>query len=230
MAPTNPEMSTYYGIIGKDTRLLVLKNVHDRLNAEGIEVSNQRGMKWKTFGDDHLKQAPDSLRIGAFAVFESRRQVMEANRVGNAESAANDDAAADEVLKLLPDKASVDRATAKAVSYIPWAAQSLTELIYRQRGAGALELKERLGPAGTVLAPIIKANIATIADPDARNSCCASKRSHGAEMSDLSSRLSSRSRSSNRCAHRSGVVQSATGVMAAGPEWDRCLVVGTRER
>jgi hypothetical protein len=165
VAPTNPEMSTYYGIIGKDTRLLVLKNVHDRLNAEGIEVSNQRGQKWKTFGDDHLKQAPDSLRIGAFAVFESRRQVMEANRVGNAESTANDDAAADEVLELLPDRASVDRATAKGVSYIPWAAQSLTDLIYRQRGAGALELKERLGPAGAVLAPIIKANIATIADP-----------------------------------------------------------------
>jgi len=165
-AVTNPEMSTYYGIVGKDTRLLVLKNVHDRLNAEGIEVSNQRGMKWKTFGDDHLKQAADSLRIGAFAVFESRRQVMEANRTASAQgTAANDDAAADEVLALLPDKASVDQATAKAVSYIPWAAQSLTELIYRQRGAGALELKERLGPAGSVLAPIIKANISAIADP-----------------------------------------------------------------
>ena len=164
VAPTNPEMSTYYGIVGKDTRLLVLKNIHDRLNAEGVEVTNKRGMKWKTFGDDHLKSAPDSLRIGAFAVFESRRQVMEANRLGSA-SAANDASASENVLALLPDKASVDQTTTKAVSYIPWAAQSITELIYRQRGAGALELKERLGPAGSVLAPIIKSNIATIADP-----------------------------------------------------------------
>jgi hypothetical protein len=144
--------------------LLVLKNIHDRLNAEGVEVTNKRGMKWKTFGDDHLKSAPDSLRIGAFAVFESRRQVMEANRLGSA-SAANDASASENVLALLPDKASVDQTTTKAVSYIPWAAQSITELIYRQRGAGALELKERLGPAGSVLAPIIKSNIATIADP-----------------------------------------------------------------
>jgi hypothetical protein len=165
VSPTNPEMSMYYGVIGKDTRKLVLKNIHDRLNAEGIEVANQRGMKWKTFGDDRLKHAPDSLRIGAFAVFESRRQVMAANRAGPSKSAANDDAAADEVLALLPDKASVEQATTKAVNYIPWAAQSLTELIYRERGAGALELKERLGPAGSVLAPIVKANIAAIADP-----------------------------------------------------------------
>jgi hypothetical protein len=165
VAPPNPEMSTYYGIVGKDTRLLVLKNIHDRLNAEGIEVSNGRGMKWKTFGDDHLKQATDSLRIGAFAVYESRRQVMAANRAGAAASTPSDDAAADDVLSLLPDPKSVEQATAKAISYIPWAAQTITDLIYRQRGAGALELKERLGPVGSVVAPIVKANLATIADP-----------------------------------------------------------------
>jgi Domain of unknown function (DUF4157) len=170
-APTNPEMAAYYSVIGKDTSQLVLKNIHDRLNAEGIEVSNQRGMSWKAFGDDHLKSAPESLRIGAWAVFESRRQVMEATGAGRAEmSSSNDDARSDEILDLLPNPASVDRATTKAVSYIPWAAQSLTPLIHRQRGAGALELKQRLGPVvGSVVAPVVEANIDAIADPSREN-------------------------------------------------------------
>lgn len=163
--PTNPEMASYYAIIGKNTSLVILKNIHDRLNAEGVEVTNKRGMKWKTFGDDHLKNAPESLRIGALAVFESRRQVMEANRAGPEATDSNDDTLSNEVLDLLPDQTSIDQATAKAVSYIPWAAQSLTALIYRQRGAGALELKAQWGVAGSILAPIIKSNIATIADP-----------------------------------------------------------------
>jgi hypothetical protein len=164
-------MAAYYSVIGKDTSQLVLKNIHDRLNAEGIEVSNQRGMSWKAFGDDHLKSAPESLRIGAWAVFESRRQVMEATGAGRAEmSSSNDDARSDEILNLLPNPASVDRATAKAVSYIPWAAQSLTPLIHRQRGAGALELKQRLGPVvGSVVAPVVEANIDAIADPSREN-------------------------------------------------------------
>src|SRR5262249_30885033 len=169
VSPSNPEMTGYYAVIGKNTAQLVLKNIHDRLNAEGIEVSNQRRMTWKAFGDDHLKNAPESLRIGAWAVFESRRQVMEANRAGPEAAGINDDERSEEILKLLPDPPSVDRATAKAVSYIPWAAQSLTSLIYRQRGAGALELKQRSGVAGSVLAPVIKANIATIADPGREN-------------------------------------------------------------
>ena len=167
VSPANPEMTDYYAVIGKDTDQLILKNIHDRLNAEGIEVSNRRGMTWKTFGDDHLKNAPETLRVGALAVLESRRQVMEANRAGSA--AGDDDARSEEVLDLLPDPASVDKATVKAVSYIPWAAQSLTGLIYRQRGAGALELQQRLGIAGSVLGPVVKANIAAIADPGREN-------------------------------------------------------------
>lgn len=49
---------------------------------------------------------------------------MEANRAGPEAMRSNDDARSDEVLELLLDQASVDRATAKAVSYIPWAVQS----------------------------------------------------------------------------------------------------------
>jgi Domain of unknown function (DUF4157) len=165
VAPPNPEMRSYYAIIGKNMSLVVLKNIHDRLNAEGVEVSNKRGIKWKTFGDDHLKDSADSLRLGALAVFESRRQVMAASRAGADATDSADDARSDEVLDLLPDQASIDQVTAKAVSYIPWAAETLTSLIYRQRGAGALELKQQWGVAGSVLAPVIKANIAAIADP-----------------------------------------------------------------
>jgi hypothetical protein len=165
VAPTNPEMISYYAIIGGNMPQVILKNIHDRLNAEGVEVSNRRGITWKTFGDDHLKDAAESLRIGALAVFESRRQVLEASRAGPAVADGNDDALAEEVLGLLPDQASIDQATAKAVSYIPEAAQTLTPLIYRQRGAGALELKQQWGVPGAALAPIIKANIEAIADP-----------------------------------------------------------------
>lgn len=73
VSPPTPEMASYYAAIGTNTTQLVLKNIHDRLNAEGIEVSNRRGMTWKAFGNDHLKSAPESLRIGAWTVFESRR-------------------------------------------------------------------------------------------------------------------------------------------------------------
>ncbi|HYB44815.1 MAG TPA: DUF4157 domain-containing protein [Candidatus Methylomirabilis sp.] len=164
-APPNPEMRSYYAIIGQSMSLVVLKNIHDRLNAEGVEVSNKRGIRWKTFGDDHLKDSSDSLRLGALAVYESRRQVMAANRAGGEATDAADDARSDEVLELLPDQASIDQVTAKAVSYIPWAVETLTPLIYRQRGAGALELKQQWGVAGSVLAPVIKSNIETIANP-----------------------------------------------------------------
>lgn len=165
VTPSNPEMSAYYGIIGGNMGQLILKNIHDRLNSEGVEVSNKRGLKWKTYGDDHLKDGPDSLRIGALAVYESRQQILAANRGGPTESDSLDEDHSNEVLDLLPDDASVDMATKKAISYIPSAAAGVTSLIYRQRGAGALALKEQLGVAGSILAPIIKSNIATIADP-----------------------------------------------------------------
>ena len=42
VSPANPEMTDYYAVIGKDTDQLILKNIHDRLNAQGIEVSNRR--------------------------------------------------------------------------------------------------------------------------------------------------------------------------------------------
>ncbi|MET9686869.1 DUF4157 domain-containing protein [Streptomyces sp. NPDC006514] len=166
VTPTNPEMAPYYAIVGSNMGQLILKNIHDRLNVEGVEVTNRRGTKWTTYGDSHLATRPETRRIGAWAVLESRRQVLAAGRAGaKGDSPAGDDALSERVLDLLPDPASVDRVTAKAVSYIPQAAAEVTALINRQRGAGMLELKARWGAAGSVLAPVIGANLAVVSDP-----------------------------------------------------------------
>ena len=45
------------------------------------------------------------------------------------------------------------------------AAAGVTSLIYRQRGAGMLELKQRLGPFGAFVAPIAGANLSVVSDP-----------------------------------------------------------------
>ena len=57
---------------------LVLKNLHDRMNREGFEVRNARGMRWRTFGDDHLALAKETQRVAALAVFQSRQQIYAA--------------------------------------------------------------------------------------------------------------------------------------------------------
>src|SRR6266478_4867281 len=62
--PANPEMQAYFAMsdaLGVMPQL-VLKNIHDRLNTEGVEVTNKKGMKWRTFGDDRLKNAQETLR------------------------------------------------------------------------------------------------------------------------------------------------------------------------
>lgn len=150
--PANPEMSLYYGLVNSKGAmgLLVLKNIHDRLNVEGVEITNQRGMAWRTYGDARLAKAPDTQRIAALAVFMSRQQIYQANRGAQ----VNPDA----VMALLPDDASVARTTQLAISYIPAAAADVTALIYRQRGVAKTELPPIIGS-------IIGANLATIAAP-----------------------------------------------------------------
>jgi hypothetical protein len=152
-APSNPEMSLYYGLVNSQGAmgLLVLKNIHDRLNAEGVDVTNQRGMTWRTKGDARLATAPDTQRIAALAVFMSRQQIYQAH--------AGAEVNADAVMALLPNDASVERTTQLAISYIPSAAADVTALMYRQRGVAKTELPPILGP-------IITSNLATIAAPD----------------------------------------------------------------
>jgi hypothetical protein len=110
--PTNPEMGGYYGLmdIAGVTPQLVLKNIHDRLNREGLEVTNDRGMTWRTYGDQFLARAQDTQRIAALAIYVSRRQVYQARAGQNPDP--------DHVLRFLPNQASIDRATEVARSYI----------------------------------------------------------------------------------------------------------------
>jgi hypothetical protein len=150
--PANPELSAYYGLVSSQgaTDLLVLKNIHDRLNAEGFEVTNAKGMRWRTYGDDRLARSADTQRIAALAVFMSRRQLSQARAGG--------DPRPEDVLALLPDDASVARATELAISYIPAAVADIGGLMYRQRGIASTEL-------GKVAGSIVESNLAVIAAP-----------------------------------------------------------------
>lgn len=163
-SPANKELSVYYALAESQDAMgkLILKNVHDRLNAEGFEVANPAGMKWKSHGDDHLRLSADAGRIAALAVYTSRRQVEDAGAEKGAAPSA------DGVLRLLPDTASRDRISAKAVSYIPEAARGIPELIFRQRLVAKEGLKPIVGRVpilGPILPSIIQSNIETVADP-----------------------------------------------------------------
>jgi hypothetical protein len=46
------------------------------MNVEGFLVTNGKGMTWKTLGDGELAKSPETQRIAALAVFESRQQVI----------------------------------------------------------------------------------------------------------------------------------------------------------
>lgn len=124
----NPYMQAFEDIVGaKDGALeqLVVKNVHDRMNREGFEVSNARGMRWRTYGDDHLEASEETQRIAALAVFLSRQQVF----------AARDgaDPNPDEIEELMPDDDTVERATQRAITYVPDAVAEVEGLLYRER-------------------------------------------------------------------------------------------------
>jgi hypothetical protein len=164
--PQNRELKTFYGIIGATGNMhkLVRKALHDWFNVNGVEVSNKRGMTWRTYGDDHLKLAPETLMIGQFAVYVSRQQVMQAAKRGAPEPDFN------EVLDLLPDEKTVERVTQMAIDHIPEAIKDAEQLLYRQRGIGSLLLSEKLlgGPLGPLQPAanfLLRSNLETIASP-----------------------------------------------------------------
>jgi len=152
LRPSNPEMGAYYGLVGAAGAMaqLVLKNIHDRLNREGFEVTNARGMTWRTFGDQFLAKAEDTQKIAALAVYVSRRQIYEAR--------AGRDPKPEDVEAFLPGWPSVEAATKLAISYIPAAAADVGGLIYRQRSMAPTQF-------GPILGGIIESNIATIGAP-----------------------------------------------------------------
>jgi hypothetical protein len=135
---------------------LTLKNIHDRMNAEGFDVTNAQGMKWRTYGDNHLKNAVETQRVAAYAVFISRQQI---NQARNGESPDPND-----VLALLPDATTVDRATEQAIAYIPQAVREISPLI--NRSIGMLDtVKPPWYLGGPVLPFVGKSVLGTISDP-----------------------------------------------------------------
>lgn len=148
----NPQMQTYVGIIALAGRQpqLVLKNIHDRMNREGFEVRNDRGMHWRTFGDSYLQVAQETQRIAALAVFLSRQQIYDA-RSGQSPNP-------DDVQALMPNEDSTQRATQQALAYIPDAVAEIEGLIYRNRSLAPTQF-------GSVLGTIVRSNLETIGHP-----------------------------------------------------------------
>ncbi len=152
LTTANPQMQAYVGIVQMAGRLphLVLKNIHDRMNREGFEVTNARGMRWRTRGDDYLHEATETQRAAALAVFHSRQQLHMARR-GETPNPA-------EVEGLMPDDASVTRATQQAVGYIPEAAREVEGLIYRNRSLAPTQF-------GPLFGVIVESNLGAIGHP-----------------------------------------------------------------
>jgi hypothetical protein len=154
----NPEMQTVLSGLEMAglAASLALKNIHDRMNAEGFEIANAKGHHWKTYGDNHLKNAEETRRIAAFAVFLSRQQLSQAKEGKSPDPT--------EVLDLLPDARSVQQATDRAYAYIPVAVKEVTPLIHRNVAMlGTLRPPLYLG--GPILPFVGKSILETTSDP-----------------------------------------------------------------
>ena len=132
---------------------LVLKNLHDRLNREGFMVRNGKGLRWKAFGDGHLEATSESMKVMSLAVLLSRRQVAHAYDG----SLREDESAAEQILDLLPDRDTIQRATDDAISKMPDAVSDVMPLINRSVGmvgAGNKKVLRALQPyLDTVTSP-----------------------------------------------------------------------------
>ena len=152
----NPEAQLYAGIVtvSGNADQLVLKSIHDRINNEGFDVTNSAGMKWRTFGDAQLAKAPDTSRIAALALFKSRQQIYAAQKGKKPDPK--------EVEALMPDDATIERATSQAIAYIPAAAADVQGVMYRGRKLASTQFPKPLGA-------VIESNLETIASPGRSN-------------------------------------------------------------
>ena len=154
----NPEAQLYAAIVSwsGNADQLVLKNIHDRMNVEGFEITNASGMKWRSFGDALLSKAPDTQRIAALAIFLSRQQVYAAQRGEKPDPM--------EVQNLMPDDSTLERATLQAIAYVPQAAsaQAVQELMNRGRKLAGSQFPFPIGP-------IVESNLNAITDPGRDN-------------------------------------------------------------
>ena len=148
----NPEVQAYAALVTAtgDAEQLVVKAIHDRMNHLGFDISNARGMSWRTFGDTQLAKAPETRRIAGLALFLSRQQVYAAQRGEKPDP--------NEVQDLMPDDTTVQRATDQAIASIPTAAAEVQGVMYRGRSLVPSKIFWPLGP-------IAESNLATIANP-----------------------------------------------------------------
>jgi hypothetical protein len=155
----NPQLQLYVFAADQDDPQnlanLIVKNIHDRMNEEGFEVSNDKGMTWKTLGDGYLATSPETQRIAALALFESRQQVIAAH---NAKTRPNPQ----EVLAFFPNEKTRAKANLQALAYIPEARKQVEALLYSQR----TEAKAKLGNIGGYL---VEHNLEAIGDPAREN-------------------------------------------------------------
>lgn len=148
----NPQMQLYLAVVDVAGKMpqLVLKNLHDRLNREGFWVTNARGARWRTFGDDHLQYARETQRMAALAVFQSRQQLQVARGGGSPNP--------DDIEALMPDDDTIRRATQRAIRHIPNAVAEVESLMYRNRALAPTQF-------GGVVGSIVESNLSTIASP-----------------------------------------------------------------
>ncbi len=150
-----PYLQTYLLITASKKEQFILKLIHDHFNRIGFDTANNKGMKWKTYGDDNLSKSAETRHIAALAVFTSRQQLFETSRSGQPVDHK-------EVLDLLPNAASLALATQAAINYIPTAATQVENLIYRNRDAAALAV-------GNIAAPLVRANLNALGNPGLQN-------------------------------------------------------------
>jgi Domain of unknown function (DUF4157) len=166
MKTANPEMQSVMLLASQDEMAqMILKLIHDRMNAEGFDVENDKGMAWKTFGDGHLSESPETQHILALAVFESRQQVIG----GRGKQVAPGDI--DEIEKFFPNTKSMHRAQERARSYIPDARKSVETLMWKKRDMAPAEVakKVKIPLLGPGLGQVLKSRVDSIADPGWEN-------------------------------------------------------------
>jgi len=150
----NPQLQVYIAIANANDRNnianLIVKAIHDRMNEEGFDVTNDKGMKWRTFGDGNLARSPETQRVAALAVFESRQQVI----LARAAVRAPDPKA---IRDFFPDTKTRERANLQALQYIPWARTQVEQILYANRK----EARTKLGLVGGYL---IEHNLEAIGD------------------------------------------------------------------
>jgi hypothetical protein len=135
-----PGMQAIVGFasIKNKTQFLVLKIIHDHFNTAGHEVSNPKGMKWRTFGDAHLRKADEARHIAALAVFLSRKQIYDAHKGVTVNPK--------DITDLMPDDKTIEIVTKEAIDYIPQAADEVDAFMLSQKNAAEAQFGSIGGP------------------------------------------------------------------------------------